>query len=162
MSLSARNGRYSLTASGAFNEDYYISMLVPSDNNGYVYFFDIKAPESIAGTMATYVTTSNYTNILLGDLFEQNFTAATVSSTSGNEVINESNNTITVTVTSIVKLNDTDKTRRGFYANYLDGTPLYHADVVTFTRHDANGSDNIINGTNDSNISRPPIKSIAS
>lgn len=151
--VPGKTGQYSLTASGAFNEDYYISMLVPSDNNGYVYLFDVQAPQTLSGRMVTYVSNSYHADILLGDLFEQNFTSHTVASTTGAEVINESNNTITVDVTSVVKLKGTDVTKRGFYADYLSGTALYHADVVSFTRHDVSGADNTIYGTDESNIS---------
>lgn len=151
--VSGKTGQYSLTASGAFNEDYYISMLVPSDNNGYVYLFDVQAPQTLSGRMVTYVSNSYHADILLGDLFEQNFTSHTVASTTGAEVINESNNTITVNVTSVVKLKGTDVTKRGFYADYLSGTALYHADVVSFTRHDVSGADNTIYGTDESDIS---------
>lgn len=151
--VPGKTGQYSLTASGAFNEDYYISMLVPSDNNGYVYLFDVQAPQTLSGRMVTYVSNSYHADILLGDLFEQNFTSHNVASTTGAEVINESNNTITVDVTSVVKLKGTDVTKRSFYADYLSGTALYHADVVSFTRHDVSGADNTIYGTDESNIS---------
>lgn len=150
--VSDKTGRYSLTASRAFNEDYYISMLVPSDEDGDVYLFDIQAPTTLSGRMVTYITNAYHADVLLGDLFEQNFETHTVTSTTGAEVINESNNTITINVTSVVKLKDTDETRRGFYATYLSGTALYHADVVSFTRHDVGGSDNTIYGTDESDI----------
>ena len=144
--VADKTGSWNLTASEVFKEEYYISMMVPSDDNGYTYLFDIEAPKTLAGKMVTYVTNRNYADILLGDLFEQQWTTHTVRTTTEEDVISEGNNTITVDVTSTVKLKSTDKIKRGVYADYLNTSSLYHADVVTFTRHDISGADNTING----------------
>ena len=89
--------------------------------------FDIKAPKTLPGKMITYITNSDtssenkYVGILLGDLFEQQFTTTpSVRSTTGADVINDSNDTITVEVVSTIKLKGT-KSERLIYANYLQG-----------------------------------------
>ena len=142
-----------LTASSAFNEDYYICMLVPSSDT--VYLFDVKSPESLSGSTITYVTTAHFETILLGDLYEYNFTSTEVKP--GDTVITDSNNKITVDVTSTVKLKTTN---RAIYAGYLDANniSLYHADVITLNRYYLGGSDNTLSGYGDIDVLACTVK----
>lgn len=167
--VSDKTGQYDLAAADAFSEDYYISMLVPSDENEYIYLFDVLAPDTLEGKMTTIISRPNqpHAEVLLGDLFQQTFATFDASSVNPqNEVINESDHTITVNVTSTVKLKAAEANIREYYAAYLGTTPLYHADVVTFTRHDANGSDMTINGgtsiTSSGTVDDTPVSTEAS
>ena len=149
-------GKYNITASSDLNEDYYISMLVPSSN--YVYLFDVKSPTSLSGSMVTELTAraneslaaEHYATLLLGDLYEYGFTSTSVGP--DNQIIADSNNTITVDVTSYVRLKSTNRT---FYANALNSNniSLYHADVVTLNRYYAEGSDTQLAGYGDISVS---------
>lgn len=141
------SGSYNITANSAFNEDYYISMLVPSSD--IVYMFDIQSPDSLSGDANTDVATGNVVTILLGDLYEYEFTGADVDP--NDLVITDTNNKITVDVTSTVKLKGDNK---AFYAGYLNGNnvSLYHADVVTLNRYYSGGSDSVLSGYGDINV----------
>lgn len=138
-------GDYNITATSVYNEDYYISMLIPSSE--IVYLFDVKCPKSITGNMVTYVSEpiNNYVSILLGDLYEYSFTTQTVNSNENDTQITDTNNTIIVNVTSNVKLKSTN---RSTYAGYLNANnkTLYHADVITFNRYYLGGSDTVLSG----------------
>lgn len=138
-------GDYNITATSVYNEDYYISMLIPSSE--IVYLFDVKCPKSITGNMVTYVSEpiNNYVSILLGDLYEYSFATHTVNSNENDTQITDTNNTIIVNVTSNVKLKSTN---RSTYAGYLNANnkTLYHADVITLNRYYLGGSDTTLSG----------------
>ena len=143
--VGAGEGDYAITATSVYNEDYYISMLVPSSE--IVYLFDVKCPRAIAGAMVTYVSEpiNNYVSILLGDLYDYSFTSTAVNSNENADQITDTNNTIIVNVTSNVKLKSTN---RSTYAGYLNANnkTLYHADVITFNRYYLGGSDTVLSG----------------
>ncbi len=140
--VGSGNGGYKITAESAYNEDYYISMLFPSGE--LVYLFDVNSPRSLPGNMVTYVDPSSaIEQILLGDLYEYEITRTVV--TPEDQVITDTNNTITVNMTSKVRLKSTN---RGLYASYLNSNnvKLYHADVITLNRYYAGGSDTTLSG----------------
>lgn len=142
--VGAGEGDYAITATSVYNEDYYISMLVPSSE--IIYLFDVKCPRAIAGNMVTYVSDPvNYVSILLGDLYEYSFTTQTVNSNENDTQITDTNNTIIVNVTSNVKLKSAN---RSTYAGYLNANnkTLYHADVITLNRYYLGGSDTTLSG----------------
>ena len=142
--VGAGEGDYAITATSVYNEDYYISILVPSSE--IVYLFDVKCPRAIAGNMVTYVSDPvNYVSMLLGDLYDYSFTSTTINSNENADQITDTNNTIIVNVTSNVKLKSTN---RSTYAGYLNANnkTLYHADVITFNRYYLGGSDTVLSG----------------
>lgn len=138
------NGNYKITVESPYNEDYYISMLLPQSD--LVFMFDVRSPLSLSGKAKTYVTygQGDLITILLGDLFEYSFTEDPVIGPD-DKVITDSNNTMTFDISSRVRLKEAN---RRYFAENLDskGTSLYHADVITFNRYYLGGSDTSMSG----------------
>ncbi len=138
------NGDHKITVESPYNEDYYISMLLPQSD--LVFMFDVRSPSSLSGKAKTYVTYEqrDLITILLGDLFEYSFTADPDVGPA-DKVITDSNNTMTFDISSRVRLKEAN---RGYFADNLNskGTSLYHADVITFNRYYLGGSDTSMSG----------------
>ena len=153
-------GIYNLSVSNnsTFDEDYYISMFVPTPVNytkatidqttdeiitpAYrLFYYEITPPTELTGTRKAKLTPQYTYNMMIANLFEQDTTLQYKVSTETDErQITESNNTLFVEAKCKITLkNENART-------HLSGSNLYHAINIMLNRYEDTGVTNDIQG----------------
>lgn len=130
--------QYTLTVHGDAIEQYYISAYVDSQNNkDKGYYFNIDTQRTLNGNCKSIIDKKEMSTVLLGDLFTQeNFTLTDLNS---EDTITVSNNTLTATLSTTVKLMDTPD-RLYFKGKFTEsGFKLYQGFLLRLNRVNSDG-----------------------
>ncbi|MEE5993292.1 MAG: hypothetical protein V3G42_08630 [Oscillospiraceae bacterium] len=151
------NGTVDLTVptNSTFDEDYYISMFVPTPTNyteetdiesvkipAYrLFYYEITPPTELTGTRKAVLTTKYTYNMMIANLFEQDTSLTyNVSTATDERQITESNDTLFVDAKCKITLKNENA------RVHLSGRSLYHAVNIMLNRYETTGVTNDIQG----------------
>ena len=129
-------------------EDYYISFFTTANSSAAMRNITIGCSRRLGDSGMTpshrnnVNATEGIVHMILGNLYDQTFTFETT----GNEVINESNKSITAVLKTVVALKAENAEEVKAYLNH-DSINLYHSFIIEATRNDENGMEKGIKGT---------------
>lgn len=123
-------------------EDYYISMYVPKAGDGYTHSVLFSSGSEMSHTIGNDVYKANvdsklFSMVVLGDLFEHEIVANSISVISGDgttfgdsRAMRDANNVLKTNVTATVQIKNQSA------GAYLANSNVYHSFFITLTSHD--------------------------
>ena len=150
-------GEYNLSVASnqTFDEDYYISMFIPTPDH-YVddtfseeggtpayrlFYYEITPPAELVGARKAIVTNKFNYNVMIANLFEQDTSLQyNVSTDTDERQITESNNTLYVDAKCAITLKNENARA------HLSGRNLYHAFNIMLNRYEPDSVTNDIQG----------------
>ena len=149
VSVTAKDGMIDgVTGNLIVKEDYYISFFTTANSSAAMRNITIGCSRRLGDSGMTpshrnnVNATEGIVHMILGNLYDQTFTFETT----GNEVINESNKSITAVLNTVVSLKAENAEEVKAYLNH-DSINLYHSFIIEATRNDENGMEKGIKGT---------------
>lgn len=148
VTVTAKDGMIDgVTGNLIVKEDYYISFFTTADSSAAMRNITIGCSRRLGDSGMTPSHRNNVNanegivHMILGNLYDQTFTFETT----GNEVINESNKSITAVLKTVVSLKAENAEEVKAYLNH-DSINLYHSFIIEATRSDENGMEKGIKG----------------
>ncbi len=148
VTVTAKDGMIEETGDLKVSEEYYISFFTEADNDQPMRNITISSPSRlgddglIPSRLNNAKSEQSNVHMILGNLYDQSFTFETT----GDEVINENNNTITGALKAVVSLKSENADDVKAYLKYRS-IHLYHGFVIEAVRTDVDGIQKGIKGS---------------
>lgn len=148
VTVTAKAGMTDEAGNLIVREDYYISFFTEADNDQPMRNITISSPSRlgddgmIPSRLNNAKSEQSNVHMILGNLYDQSFTFETT----GDEIINENNNTITGTLKAVVSLKSENADDVKAYLKYRS-IHLYHGFVIEAARTDEDGIQKGIKGS---------------
>ncbi len=129
-------------------DDYYISFFTVSDADALMKNITVSCPSRLGDDGMTPSRMNNVNaiesmvHIILGNLYDQNFTFQTT----GNELINDNNKTVPAELSTTVSLKQATAEKVKSYLN-SSSIHLYHGFIIEAARKDETGTENGVKGS---------------